>query len=219
MKTRLAIAALCCANTIAAVAADNDALIAFAKANADKFAAEVGRSSDGLRVGATVAVTGALDRFDMIMLLPDYDQTSGGIVFSASRVTRLVLFSECKEKGTYAGQNSYGATTTVIDQECETVSIETTDFSSRPSLKGVKVKMTPDQFRKIKGAGVQAVYRFTIGQSLKGIPFAATTGITSPTIQSPTRSSHKDMIIYGRIDEVAWLLPDETAPTVMWTRP
>ncbi len=218
MKSTIATALACLICAGAAGASDNAALVAFAKANADKFRREIPADAP-IAVGSKVALAGQLSATDMITLLPDYDQDAGRVLFGSplQTVINLCIAGDCKQTGSFYGQNAFGIKAKVRVQKCESIFVQNDDPSG-VKLWGSQIKLSPSQYREIKRSGVRVEIVFTIGANSAGVPVEVLESEDTPTVDLPVQSRTKTWRIAGHIDEIKWLLPGDSQPTLVWAR-
>lgn len=219
---------------------DNSALISFARKNADKFRNEIVETK-GISIGSKAVVLSAVDASEL--QIKKYDVDSGEMIIKEISLdfllwTNSYIGDSCKTIGYFAGQNAYGAKTTVRRQMCETFLIGDSSalaLKKRPpdyvrneirrlvlneqSGHGeVRIKMSPSQFRTIEKIGVKQEMDFTVGVPPSDVPVEYREGATAATIDNPVETQSKEWAIHGRIEEVKWLLPGEKTAITVWKR-
>lgn len=224
-----------------AICADNSAVIAFARNNAEKFKNEI-TTTKGVALGSKITVQGVLDENDISSLVNKYDAESGEMVIDYSSFSMFMFLQSCKNKGGFIGKNAFGAKATVRRETCELFWVKE-DSSLGINLEGARIKMSPSQFRTIKKAGVRTEVDLTLGlreDALHALLISAgvrpeevdltlrrpendvvvsfSKAINAATIHDPVESHMKVWTVYGRFEEVRWFLPGEKQTTLVWKR-
>jgi hypothetical protein len=214
----LAIGALLLAFTTPALSADTDAVLAFARANENKFKNEI-KETRGITVGSKVNLQAPWSAIELTGLGLSYDPDSGQVMTNSMiAILPTLMFSRtCVNKGSYVGQNAYGVKMQVTRQTCEAFFADT-DFESRPSLNGISIKMSSSQYRTIKESGVTADFDLVVGPPNSIEVVASAPSLSEPRIDFPFETDGKLWNVRGRIEEIRWIIPGAAQPVKIWSR-
>lgn len=201
-----------------AICADNSAVIAFARNNAEKFKNEITKTK-GVELGTKVTVQGNLDKIDLMGLGLKYDAESGEMVigFSLVRLNRLIFLESCKKNGSFVGQNAFGVKTKVSRESCEHFVVRDGDVMG-VRLGGNRIKMSPSQFRAISKNGVQTEFDLTVGHPKNDVVVDFSESTHDASIDNPHEYLMKVWTVSGQIEEIRWFLPGEKQSTPVWKR-
>ena len=199
--------------------ADSAGLAAFGRINAEKFKSETIGSS-GVSVGAATTVQGSFDRLDVAALNLSYDDVAGEAIVESNfaHLQSMRVSETCKGTGSFAAQKSFGAKAVVRRRTCERFVVMDGDVRAA-NIAGARIKMNPTQFREISKQGVKAEMDFTIGHANTNQTVRFSDLVDDATISDPSETRMKVWIVYGRVDEVRWLLPNEKQSVAVWHRP
>jgi len=209
--------------TASASSADNVALMAFARANVEKFRTEP-VATRGITYGSKVTVAFTDDELDLYWT---YDLDKGELVHHG-----LGLVGEgpqlapvhCIEKGTFNGQNSYGAKFVVRRKDCERFYIgnDPTTFEKDGSTAEVEaptLKIPPSVYRKIQKEGVRAEADFTVGLHGEQELINYSDSILPATGENPIETRVKVWVVYAKLRQIRWSIPGEIGEITIWTAP
>lgn len=221
-----------------AICADNIALRSFANKNANKFKSEI-TTVEGVSIGSKITISInptftklnfdfaernsilemlRLDSGDLMLRFVSfafYDPEKEEMVFNNSSINSHNFSDKCKEKGSYVGQNSFGAKAVVKRKECDFFVIH---YANKLTIKDVHIKMSPSQFRTIKMNGVQAEIDFIVGYPDKDITVAKSSRFSEAEVSIPVELSSTHWNINGTIEELRWILPGDKKAITIWKR-
>lgn len=212
-----------------AFAANEDALLSFAKKNAGKFSTEIEQFSKPVKVRARP--TDDWWTFSM------YDQEKQILVANRGSVTyRERLSQRCTNVGSFVGQNSFGAKTRVQKQRCERLEIQDVrtlgvklgnldcSLANRLTLskseedrrqecremnfRRFEIPMTPQQYRVLKERGPIYEIDFDVGADAKQEVVTDDTVVSEATISEPIEQTIRILRVYGKFRSVRIMSPD-----------
>lgn len=200
------------------MASDNNALMAFARTNAEKFKNEIVETK-GIKLGSKITVLGVVGEVEFMYFGANYIPDDGELVIGSTvaRLNHLMIYESCEPAGSFIGQNSYGAKTTVRRQKCERLFVRDGDPLA-VRIAGSRIKMTPSQFREINRSGVKVELDLVVGHPNKNTAVSYSESIDSATLKYPIESHMRVWSVDGRVKEVRWILPGGTQPTQIWRR-
>jgi len=209
---------MCGLQFTSAMASDNNALMTFARQNAQKFKSELVELK-GITLDSKITVQGTVDKIEFMYFRAKYRPEDGEMVIGSEVATHthLKIFESCKTTGSFVGQNAYGAKTTVRRQKCERFFAQ----DGNPvavRIGGSRIKMTPSQFRAMNSGGVKAEFDLIVGHPNEDIVVRYDESIDSATVRYPTESHMKVWSVYGRVEEIRWVLPGEAQAIQIWRR-
>ncbi|MCL5669599.1 MAG: hypothetical protein M1392_06530 [Gammaproteobacteria bacterium] len=215
-----------------------DALLAFVKANTGKFSSEIS--------GLPRSVTVRAKPFDGWWQFGEFDQQSGKLVADGSNVWSLWLFQRCAKAGSFVGGNVFGAKATVQKMKCERLEIEDVDipgvklgsldcsFFERLTThlteeersaecktrdkRRIEIPMTAQQYRTIKAAGVIYEVNFDVGAETKQEVVLDAHVVAEATVSSPIEKSIRVLTVAGKMKAVRILTPDGKTVLVQYDR-
>lgn len=193
--------------------ADNSNLLAFSRKNAEKFKNEIA-TVGGLNLGTNSTAIAKLDFNAPWSDAPVYDAEAGEAVFN-NDPSGLLVSETCKSKGTFKGQNSFGAKATVRAQSCERFFVRDGDVMA-VRIRNLRLKMPPAVFRLILKDGVVAAYDFSIGHTDQSEVVSFSDDDNEATIEYPVKTNMKVWTVYAKLTEIRWTLPGEEQPIVVW---
>ncbi len=201
-----------------ALSADNAAVMAFARANVDKFRTEPVMTK-GITYGTKVTVSFVDDE---VSLYWSYDLDKAELVHHGlglvGSMTQLAP-DHCVDKGSFLGQNSFGAKFTVHRQECERfwAHANSVEFYRDGQIEAERVKMSPTVYRKIQKQGIRAESDFTIGDPSQQELVTYSDETHPATAAEPDEVRMKVWSVFGRLKQIRWLVPEQSTPLVIWT--
>jgi hypothetical protein len=206
-------------SSIVAEAADS-ALIAFSRANIDKYKNELVEVR-GLRLGSRLTVTIKVDSNDIlgygIQYIPEYEAITFPML---ATVNDLNLSELCNAAGRFRGQNSFGVKAAVQRRSCERFVLVDADAQAA-RLGGTQIPATPSEFREIKRSGVQVDVDFTIGE-LRDFRSDVVVDFDEAhfeaTVSKPVETNLKVWRVFGQINELWWRIPGRPTPVSIWRR-
>jgi len=157
---------------------------------------------------------------DLSAFRPEYDVSSGEFVvgFSLAIVGNLLISQTCKQAGSFPAQNAFGAKVTVRRQTCERFFVNDGDVMAA-RVGGTRIKMTPDQFREIKKRGVRTEIDMTVGHPKHDEPVTFSDTLDEATVSDPIETRMRVWTVFGRLNEIRWILPGEKQAVLFWRKP
>ena len=204
-----------------ALSTDNTAVMAFARANVDKFRTEP-VVTKGITYGTNVTVSFVDNE---VSLYWSYDLDKGELVHHGLGLVGdmpQLAPDHCVDKGSFLGQNSYGAKFTVRRRECERfwIGFDMQAFYKNGGPAEVQapiVKMSPSVYRKIQKDGIRAESDFTIGNPSEQELVRYSDETEPATAAEPYEDRMKVWTVYAKVKQIRWFIPEEGTPVVIWT--
>jgi hypothetical protein len=217
---RLAAALLVAALPIPSIAADNAALISFARANAEKFDSEI--AAGPVQVGSVLTLKGRYDSIDMTGMFDPftpYDGRTHLARFASVGVSvwHLQLAETCRPAGSFTGQNAFGAKANVRRETCERFWASDVR-SGGVSVSGMTMELTPEEYRVVKSKGVDVEVVFKIAPTKTGEVVKIDEGVNTATLDNPVETRLKVWDVKGEIQEVRFKVPGRETSFVMYPR-
>jgi hypothetical protein len=209
-----AVAAALAAIVGSAFAVDNTALVAFARANVDKYAKEISPASR-INVGSALTVRGYLQGNELAS--HSYEPNAELIEFSSySFHDDLLLDEKCRPTGSFTGSNNFGVKVLVRRSTCERFVFHNNDYSAE--FRYQPISAPPSLYRLINRMGVEVELDVTVEPSTSGVLVNFYLTRNAARIHDPREVTFKNWQINGRIEAVRWVLPGPRVVT-LWERP
>lgn len=191
-------------------ASDNNAVVAFARKNANRYKNELIETS-GIAVGSTVTLERNLDFLWVYPLDNRYDAETGEMVLGPSSAFSLTIMFQrsCKPLGKVLGQNAYGARKEISVESCEYFWAENASEMA-VEITESRIRMAPAQFRAIENGGARIEVDLRLGSSGKQFVVEFGQGVTAATNASPVESRNKVWKVFGEIQEMRLVFPKGT---------
>lgn len=189
----------------AAIAADNNSLINFAKANANKFRSELA-TINNISIGSHVVLAGKIEGY-WFESNSKYDDENGLLVIKGSPYD-IDLSEVCKVRGKARGQNALGVKMTIALQDCNAFRVKDTYSDSWiKSQAENRIKVTPSQYRSLVNNGVHAEFDVIVGL-FKG-DYVVEFGVhhEQATIQNPVETRTNSWDTNVQFDRISFILP------------
>jgi len=201
--------------------ADNAALMEYARANVDRFRTEPLKTR-GITYGTKVTIS-VLDKD--ISTFWEYNLNRGVLAhkgFGLVGQKPQLIPDHCVERGTYQGQNAFGAKFTVTRKDCEQYLIGANmdtlyQIWLVDSPEAPEVAMSTAIYRKIQKEGVRTEADFIVGNPAEQELVGYIDKTYTPTIDDPNEVHGRIWIVYAVLKQIRWFIPGEQSPTVIWT--
>jgi hypothetical protein len=203
----------------ASAADQTDALLRFAKANADRYVNEA-KPMAGVEPGARLVLRAALSDLEVFSVGAEFDPAAGTVAVSnfASPLRSMPLTLRCEPKGTFRGMNAYGAQATVRRQVCERLLVAGSDTEAGAAIGGARAQMSPDQWRAISKSGRVSV-ELEVTLAAGNDPVAREYRyVEEATVRKLVETGFVDYEVPVRFEAIRLLLPGSSTPTPFWSR-